>query len=149
MLRETWGPDAPHSPDELWSAAVTGSGVKSVFRYTYGAVFADLQKFPGAGAWHSSELGPLFGTFNRSTATPAEAAWSATFQTAVANFIKDPNTSPAVNWPKYLPGPSAETFAKLAYNGNVEPGNFVDPVASTSLDGPCDALWNRFVDFTA
>ncbi|KAJ7304537.1 Carboxylesterase, partial [Mycena albidolilacea] len=81
-------------PDELWSDAVTAAGVSSVFRYTYGAVFADLQVFPGAGAWHSSEIGPLFGTFNRSTATPAEVTWSATFQTAVANFIKDPNTSP-------------------------------------------------------
>ncbi|KAJ6481068.1 Carboxylesterase [Mycena sanguinolenta] len=136
-------------PDELWSAAVTGSGVGSVFRYTYGAVFADLQKFPGAGAWHSSEIGPLFGTFNRSTATPAEAVWSTTFQTAVANFIKNPSTSPAVHWPKYIPGPPAKTFAKLAYNGNVEPGNFVDPVASAALDGPCDALWNQFLDFTA
>ncbi|KAJ7300985.1 Carboxylesterase [Mycena albidolilacea] len=136
-------------PDELWSAAVTGAGVSSVFRYTYGAVFADLQKFPGAGAWHSSELGPLFGTFDRSTPTPAEVTWSATFQTAVANFIKDPDTSPAVNWPKYVPGPSAKTFAKLAYNGNVKPDNFVDPVASTSLDRPCDALWDQFLDFTA
>jgi hypothetical protein len=62
------------SPTELWSAALTGAGVSSVFRYSYGthhalidtnslelittapgAVFADLQKFPGAGAWHSSE----------------------------------------------------------------------------------------------
>ncbi|KAJ6579815.1 Carboxylesterase family-domain-containing protein [Mycena sp. CBHHK59/15] len=42
-------------PVELWSAALTDSGVSNVFRYTYGAVFADLKKFPGAGAWHSSE----------------------------------------------------------------------------------------------
>ncbi|KAJ7103822.1 hypothetical protein C8R44DRAFT_640257, partial [Mycena epipterygia] len=158
-------------PDELWSAAVTGAGVSSVFRYTYGkysrlqpmsillgfvlimiysgAVFADLQKFPGAGAWHSSEIGPLFGTFIRSTATPAEVTWSSTFQTAIANFVKNPDVSPAVNWPKYIPGPPAKTFAKLAYNGNVNPNNFVDPVQSNSLDGPCDALWDRFLDFTA
>ncbi|KAJ7190399.1 Alpha/Beta hydrolase protein [Mycena pura] len=136
-------------PDELWSAAVTGAGVGNVFRYTYGAVFADLQIFPGAGAWHSSEIGPLFGTFNRSTATPAEATWSATFQTAIANFVKNPEVPPAVKWPRYVTGPLAKTFAKLAYNGNVEPGNFVDPVASGSLDGPCDALWNKFLDFTA
>ncbi|KAJ7509590.1 Carboxylesterase [Mycena galericulata] len=135
-------------PDELWSAAVTSVGNSNVFRYSYGAVFADLQKFPGAGAWHSSEIGILFGTFNRTTATPAEATWSRTFQTAIANFIKDPTTSPALHWPKYIPGPSAKTLAKLAYNGNVEPDNFVDPVQSNSLDGPCDALWDQFVDFT-
>ncbi|KAJ7694530.1 hypothetical protein B0H17DRAFT_1131841 [Mycena rosella] len=111
-----------------------------------GAVFADLQKFPGAGAWHSSELGPLFGTFNRSTATPAEVTWSSTFQTAIANFVKDPDTSPALHWPKYVPGPPAQTFAKLAYNGNVDPDNFVDPVPSDSLDGPCNALWNQLLE---
>ncbi|KAJ6528734.1 Carboxylesterase [Mycena vulgaris] len=130
-------------PDELWSAAMTSAGVSSVFRHTYGAVFADLQVFPGAGAWHSSELGMLFGTFNRSTATPAEATWSSTFQTAIANFIKDPETPPAINWPKYIPGPSEKTYAKLAYNGNVDPDNFVDAVQSDSFDGACDALWNR------
>ncbi|KAJ7034410.1 Carboxylesterase family-domain-containing protein [Mycena alexandri] len=119
------------SPDELWSDALTDAGVANVFRYTYGAVFADLQKFPGAGAWHSSEIGPLFGTFVRSTATPAEVTWSNTFQTAIANFVKNPDTSPAVNWPKYVPG--GKTFAKLAYNGNVEPDNFVVPVETTSL----------------
>ncbi|KAJ7031881.1 cholinesterase [Mycena alexandri] len=133
-------------PDELWSDALTGAGVANVFRYTYGAVFADLQKFPGAGAWHSSEIGPLFGTFVRSTATPAEVTWSNTFQTAIANFVKNPDTSPAINWPKYVPG--GKTFAKLAYNGNVEPDNFVVPVETTSLDGPCDALWDGFLDFT-
>ncbi|KAJ6513515.1 Carboxylesterase [Mycena vulgaris] len=135
-------------PDELWGAAVTSAG-GSVFRYSYGAVFADLQKFPGAGAWHSAELGPLFGTFIRATATPAEVTWSTTFQTAIANFVKNPNTSPALNWPKYVPGSSTKTLAKLAYNGNVEPNNFVDAVQSDSLDGPCDALWNQFLDFTA
>ncbi|KAJ7481032.1 Alpha/Beta hydrolase protein [Mycena galericulata] len=133
-------------PDELWSAAMTGIGVSSVFRYSYGAVFADLQVFPGAGAWHSSELRPLFGNFNRSTATPAEVEWSSTFQTAIAKFVKDPETSPALNWPKYIPGPSANTLAKLAYNSNIAPDGFVDAVQSNSLDGPCDALWNQFLD---
>ncbi|KAJ7698122.1 hypothetical protein B0H17DRAFT_1130045 [Mycena rosella] len=78
-------------------------------------------------------FGPLFGTFDKTTATPAEATWSSTVQTAFANFVKDPDTSPALSWPKYVPGPPAQTFAKLAYNGNVDPDNFVDPVASNSL----------------
>ncbi|KAJ6603196.1 Carboxylesterase family-domain-containing protein [Mycena vulgaris] len=113
VIADTFRDLAFRCPDELWGAAVTSAG-ESVFRYSYGrslkdvqgAVFADLQKFPGAGAWHSSELGPLFGTFIRATATPAEVAWSTTFQTAIANFVKNPNTSPALNWPKYVPGPS-------------------------------------------
>ncbi|KAJ7625787.1 Carboxylesterase [Roridomyces roridus] len=132
-------------PADLWSAATVNAGFSSVFRYSYGAVFADLQKFPDAGAWHSSEIGPLFGTFIRSTATPAEVTWSTTFQTAIANFIKNPSESPALNWPKYIPGPPAKTYAKLAYNGNVEPGNFVQAVASEDLDNTCDVLWNQFL----
>ncbi|KAJ7217315.1 hypothetical protein GGX14DRAFT_561831 [Mycena pura] len=124
---------------ELPGSGVTADLVRSLypgqndtkygaFRYSYGAVFADLQKFPNAGTWHSSEIGPLFGTFERSAATPAEVTCSSTFQTAVANFVKNPEVSPAVNWPKYVVGPPAETLAKLASNGNVGPGDFVDPV---------------------
>ncbi|KAJ6573286.1 hypothetical protein B0H10DRAFT_2168600 [Mycena sp. CBHHK59/15] len=126
-------------PVELWSAVLTGSGVSNAFRYTsgefLGAVFADMQKFPGAGAWHSSES--IF-----------QVVWSSTFQTAIGNFVKDPYTSPAINWPKYIRGPLTNTLAKLAYGGNVDPNNFVETVQSSSLDGPCDALWNRFLDFT-
>ncbi|KAF7360630.1 Carboxylic ester hydrolase [Mycena venus] len=132
-------------PVELWSAAIIGRG-SNVFRYTYGAVFEDLQIFAGAGAWHGSELGPLFGTFNRSTATQAEITWTNTFQRTIANFIKNPDNSPAINWPKYIAGPSAKTLAKLAYHENVQINNFVESVTSASLDGPCDALWDQFLD---
>jgi hypothetical protein len=90
-------------------------------------------------------VGPLFGTFDRATATPAEVTWSTTFQTAISNFIKDPSRSPAVNWPKYVPGPATNTLAKLAYNGNVDPDNFVDAVQSNSLVSL--NLTTSFVDF--
>ncbi|KAF5349361.1 hypothetical protein D9758_011788 [Tetrapyrgos nigripes] len=128
----------------LSAAAFVEAGV-SVFRYEYGAVFPDLQLFPMAGAWHSSELPELFGTFNATTATPNEVTLSKTFQTVVANFIKNPNTSPAPNWPKYKPGSNTRTLAKLAYEGNVELRNVVMAVESDSADGPCQ-LWNRFLD---
>ncbi|KAJ7085009.1 Carboxylesterase [Mycena crocata] len=143
IIQDAFRDWAGRCPDKLWSEAMTGVGQSSVFRYTYGAVFADLQRFPGAGAWHSSELPLLFGTFNTSTATPEEVTWSKTFQTAVANFVKNPDISPATNWPKYVSG--AKTFAKLAYDGNFEPGNFVDAVVTDSLDAPCDALWEKFL----
>ncbi|KAJ7178182.1 liver carboxylesterase-like protein 1 precursor, partial [Mycena filopes] len=58
-------------PAELWTGAAVGAGVLNVFRYTYGPVFADLQLFPGAGAWHSSELPEIFGTFLNSTSVSA------------------------------------------------------------------------------
>ncbi|KAF8183865.1 hypothetical protein K438DRAFT_2163145 [Mycena galopus ATCC 62051] len=119
------------------------------FRSLYpksGAVFADLQLFPGAGAWHSSELPEIFGTFIPATATAAEVTLSHTMNTLVANFIKNPTVSPAPNWPKYVPGSLTTTLAKLAYNGNVEANNVVQAVESDSIDNPCNVLWNLFLD---
>ncbi|KAJ7923032.1 Alpha/Beta hydrolase protein [Mycena leptocephala] len=133
-------------PAELWSGAAVGAGITNVFRYTYGAVFADLQLFPGAGAWHSSELPEIFGTFNPPTATAPEVTLSQTMQTIVANFVKNPAVSPAPNWSKYVPGNATTTLAKLAYNGNVVANNVVQAVESDSIDGPCNALWNLFLD---
>ncbi|KAK7436643.1 hypothetical protein VKT23_019050 [Stygiomarasmius scandens] len=134
-------------PASLWAGTYVQSGISSVFRYEYGAVFPDLQVFPNAGAWHSTELQELFGTFNASTATPDEVTLSNTFQTVVANFIKNPDASPAPNWEKYVPGSNTQTLAKLAYQGNVQVDNMVMPAQSDSVDGPCEALWNKFLDF--
>ena len=79
----------------------------------------------------------LFGTFNRSTATAAEAELSQSLQTAFANFVKDPlNASPAPNWPPYEPGflgiADIPTLAEIAYAGNVGFGDFVKPVQPIS-----------------
>ncbi|KAI0062558.1 hypothetical protein BV25DRAFT_643884 [Artomyces pyxidatus] len=123
--------------------ALVESGIEHVYRYSYGAIFADNQPLPGLGAWHTSELPELFGTYNASTATTAEKTLSNTFQTILANFIKNPKTSPAANWPEYGNG----TIAILAYNGIVNADNFVQPVSSKTLDGPCDALWDAFLDY--
>ncbi|KAF7324603.1 Carboxylic ester hydrolase [Mycena kentingensis (nom. inval.)] len=130
----------------LWAGAAVGAGVSDVYRYAYGAVFDDLQKFPNAGAWHSSELFEVFGTYNRTTATPDEAELSRTMQTTIANFVKDPTTSPAPNWIKYVPGNTTSTLAKLSYTGNVHMNDVVDAVQSDSVDAPC-ALWDQFLDF--
>jgi len=129
-------------PAQLWSSATVGAGVANVYRYIYGAVFADLQLFPNAGAWHSSELPEVFGTFNRTSATAAEATLSHTMQTAIANFVKNPTAAagPAPNWAR-----GSGTVAKLAFNGNADTGNVVQPVAAASVDGPC-ALWDKFLD---
>ena len=109
-----------------------------MLRHIHSVFFPDYQT-------DTISVGPLFGTFIRATATPAEVTWSSTFQTAFANFIKDPSTSPAVHWPKYVPGPATKTLAKLAYNGNVDPDNFVDAVQSNSLVS--FNLTTSFVDF--
>ncbi|KAJ6604171.1 Carboxylesterase [Mycena vulgaris] len=133
-------------PAELWSGAAVGAGISNVYRYSYGPVFADLQLFPNAGAWHASELPEIFGTFNHSTATAPEATLSNTMQTLIANFVKNPAEAPAPNWPKYVPGNTTTTLAKLAYDGNVEASNVVQAVGSNSLDFACDAFWDFFLD---
>jgi len=139
-------------PVKLWSDAFVSSGIKNVYRYTYGAVFADLEppEYPSLGAYHASELPLLFGTFNRSTATAAEAELSQSLQAAFANFIKDPVNSPAPNWPAYEPGllgiAPVPTLAEVAYEGNVDLDDFVKPVQPISRDGPC-IVWDAFLDF--
>ncbi|KAJ7785819.1 Alpha/Beta hydrolase protein [Mycena metata] len=132
-------------PAQLWTAAAVGAGVTNVRCPYVGPVFADLQIIPGFGAWHSSELPEIFGTFNPATATAAEVTLSHTMQTIVANFVKNPTVAPAANWAKYIPGPLTATLAKLAYNGNVAPSNVVQAVQSDSIDGPC-AFWDTILD---
>ncbi|KAJ7868620.1 Alpha/Beta hydrolase protein [Mycena olivaceomarginata] len=128
-------------PAELWSAAAVGAGT-NVYRYAYGPVFSDLQLFTNAGAWHSSELFEIFGTYP-SDATAAEKTLSLTMQAIVANFARNPAAAPAPNWPKYGPG---KTLAKLAYNANVALSSVVQTAGNSSLDSPCDSLWNKFLD---
>jgi len=134
-------------PAEITTAAFVESGISNVFRYIYGAVFADLQLFPGAGAWHSSEIPEIFGTFNSGTATASEKTLSQTMQTIWANFIKNPVAPPAPNWPRYIPGNTTNTLAKLAFAGNVQLKNVVQPSPSGLDDGPCDNLLNALLGF--
>jgi hypothetical protein len=115
----------------------------------------------------------LFGTYNSSTATTAEVELSQSLQTAFANFAKDPvDVSPAPNWPRYEPGflgiARNPTLAKIAYQENVDPDDFIKPVQPISTvssrndfakftcllqngsfikqDGPC-FLWDHFLDY--
>jgi len=132
---------------KLWSDAFVTSGIKSVYRYTYGATFANLQPFPNMGAYHGSELPIVFGTFNASTTTAEEAKLSQSLQTAFANFVKNPKGAfPAPNWPAYKADPSIPTLAKIAYHRNVQLSDFADPVDPDTTDGPCHE-WDPFLDF--
>ena len=78
----------------------------------------------------------LLGTFNRSTATSAEVELSQSLQTAFANFVKNPTSSPAPHWPPYEPEVSGKacthSLAKIAYEGNVDFENFVQPIQPDS-----------------
>ncbi len=65
-----------------------------------------------------------------------EVELSQSLQTPLANFAKNPNSSPAPHWPPYEHEVSANadtpTLAKIAYQGNVDVGNFVEPVQPDS-----------------
>jgi len=88
-------------PTKLWSEALVTSGIKDVYRYTYGAKFPNLQSVNDLGVWHGSELFMIFATFSKWTASADEIELSKTLQTAFANFVKDPSTPPAPNWSAY------------------------------------------------
>ena len=89
----------------------------------------------------------LFGTFNRSTATSAEVELSHSLRTAFANLAKNPNRSPAPHWLPYEPEVSEKvctpTLAKIAYQGNVDFGNFIQPVQPNSTVSACNKLMFR------
>src|SRR5712672_1016184 len=79
----------------------------------------------------------LFGTFNRPTASAAEAKLSQSIQTAFANFAKNPvNASLAPSWPPYerdfLGIAPVPALARIAYQGNVGFDDFVQPVQPIS-----------------
>ncbi|KAF9261784.1 alpha/beta-hydrolase [Marasmius fiardii PR-910] len=124
----------------LWAATARQSGFRDVYRYSYhgmkhfctqqmevnisSAVFPDTQLFPNAGTWHLSELELIFGTFNRTTSGSNKAVLSESFQTAVANFVKNPSQPPAPNWNQY--DPNRKTLAELAFNRNIDFNKFVN-----------------------
>jgi hypothetical protein len=113
----------------------------------------------------------VFGTLNTLTATADEVKLSQSVQNALATFVKDPGASPAPNWPAYEAAVSGNTavstLAKIAYHGNVQLDDFVEPIDPSSTvsigniytmwhiyrhsfhyeqDGPCNA-WDPFLDF--
>lgn len=76
----------------------------------------------------------VFGTINNATATAEEAELSKSVQAAFANFVKNPgDASPAPNWSAYEADASVPTLAGIAYHGNVQLNNFVEPVDPSSM----------------
>lgn len=114
-------------------ASVASTAGYSVWRYFYEAAFANAQPFPGAGAWHSSEIAEVFGTYNRTGATAQQAQLSAFMQGAWAAFAKNPSGGPGwAKAPVYL----EDLGANGSYTGQT--------IASTSVDEFC-YLYNAFI----
>lgn len=80
------------------SSEVARSMVRSgqkVWRYYFNASFPNTQPFVGAKAWHTSEIGLIFGTYPRNNlTTAAQMRLSRTMQQAWADFAKAPQQGP-------------------------------------------------------
>ncbi|KAJ4258822.1 hypothetical protein NW762_007909 [Fusarium torreyae] len=80
------------------TAAIARAAAKagqSVWRYYFNATFSDNQPIPGAGAWHTSEIPIVFGTYSRDkTSDSVRAQLSRTMQQAWADFAKYPGKGP-------------------------------------------------------
>lgn len=64
------------------------------WRYLFNASFPNNELFPGSGAYHSSEIQFVFGTYERENATGFEREVSQAMQKAWADFAKDPFSGP-------------------------------------------------------
>jgi carboxylesterase type B len=62
------------------------------YDFTATAPSTTFPEYPGLGAWHSSELGFVFGTYNRSgKATEVDAKLSRSMQDQFGSFVRDPS----------------------------------------------------------
>ncbi|RDA96128.1 hypothetical protein CP533_1758 [Ophiocordyceps camponoti-saundersi (nom. inval.)] len=105
------------------------------WRYIFDAAFANHEAFPGSGAWHSSEIDLVFGTYQRQGATAYQEKLSRAMQTAWADFAKDPSRGPG--WPS-LPHNVAVFGAGVRPDKGCEPSTpAIDVNDASKYDGKC------------
>lgn len=84
-----------------FSNAVASRSSQPVWRYRYDASFPNTELFPNAGAYHSSEIPYVWGTYplenDLGPATPTQVALSKYMQGVWAGFAKNPSAGPG--WP--------------------------------------------------
>ncbi|KAL1592747.1 hypothetical protein SLS60_011163 [Paraconiothyrium brasiliense] len=106
----------------------------TTYRYRYDASFPTTSTFANSGAYHSSEIPSVFGTYPTSnqfgSATPQQIALSAFMQETWAGFAKNP--SGGVGWVK-VGTPFKNELGLLGSNGS----SAVEVVSSLVADYPC------------
>lgn len=114
-------------------ANLTAARGQPTWRYVYNASFANTQPLGGNyGAFHSSEIPEVFGTYNRNGASNTQGYLSFTMNTAWANFAKSPTRRPLNGWPgvSTTGGNDIQTF--------ISTGKGVGPVVSSAdIDSRC------------
>jgi cholinesterase/carboxylesterase 2 len=66
----------------------------NTWRFVYNASFPNTEIFKGSGAYHSSEITTLFGTYPEEGATELQGKLSRAMQRAWGQFIRDPQSGP-------------------------------------------------------
>ncbi|KGO48753.1 Carboxylesterase, type B [Penicillium expansum] len=85
-----------------------------VWQYYFNASFPNTQPFLGAGAWHTSEISLVFGTYPRNyMTTPQQIELSKFMQHSWASFAKDPERGPG--W--IMIGSGKEDLQVIGANG--------------------------------
>jgi carboxylesterase 2 len=100
-----------------------------IWRYYYNATFPNESTFPNAGAYHSSEIPQVFGTYGSyGGATATQEGLSAYMQKTWADFAKSPANGPAVGqgWPKLDGSGKGMELWELGGPGNPTGGQLVD-----------------------
>ncbi|KAK7419616.1 hypothetical protein QQX98_003207 [Neonectria punicea] len=111
-------------------AISTAHSGQRAWRYFFNASFANNQPLPGAGAWHTSEIPIVFGTYRRDNQTTVEQVQlSRSMQQAWGNFAKDPENGPG--WARV--GTSAQDLRLFDTSGAVC-GRSID---ADVVDGVC------------
>lgn len=89
-------------PTSTFSSAISAAGRQPVWRYQYSGYFPNLQPFPNARAYHSSEIPLVYGTYPLDNqfgqVTQDEIELSKYMQGAWSSFAKNPSGGPG--WPK-------------------------------------------------
>lgn len=91
-----------YCPSQALTTLATSHGLTS-YRYIFSAQFPNTALFPDAGAYHSSELREIFGTYPVDGATPEQIKLAEVMQKVWADFVKDPYSGPG--WPAVTTGP--------------------------------------------
>lgn len=114
------------------------------FRYFNTANFSNISPRPWEGAYHTSELPLIFGTYSQYTSgnhslAPAEAAFevavSTHWQDLYLAFIRDPlHGLPAMGWPAFQPEGSNKTVMMFGGNGSEVVSQLI---SNEYLTAPC------------
>jgi carboxylesterase type B len=100
-----------------------------VYRYYFNATFPQYYPFKNAGAFHGSEMAPVFGSYEKSRT--AINRLSGVLQTKWTDFAKDP-TAPLAGWPPVKAGGKGPVMVFGANEDKV--------VDASAVDGNCASM---------